>query len=321
MQSLLDRDTTEHGDNLEHITECLLCGYSSFKERFPDTRQDSNFTESYAAYLCTHPGYGVHPSIVECTNCGLIFTNPRPSATSIAENYSSVEDQAYLDAEAARFATFERRMQWLQRHTGVGQGRRLLDVGAYTGVFVEVAQRAGWEATGLEPSHWASGYANRQGRKVHQGLIQEHPFEPESFDAITLWDVIEHVPDPVGVLTHTYELLKSGGWIAVHTMDTNSPFAKLMGNRWPWLMEMHIVYFTKKTLRETLEAAGFDVVEIRVEGRYLQLQYLVSRLQSYSQTTYRVLDSIIRRLGLSQLNVPINFGDLITAYAVKRGED
>ncbi len=318
-QQLLPAEHTIDSD-LQEIQYCMLCGQSEFIERFPNTRNTRPIdydAKAYTAYLCTHPAYGVHPPIVECTNCGLLFTNPRPTPESIAANYTNVEDQTYLDAEAARFATFKRRLQWLEEHSGVGTGRRILDIGAYTGVFVEVAAQAGWDAYGLEPSHWAVLQAQQLDRQVMQGLIQQHPFEAASFDAITMWDVIEHVPDPVEVLREAYQLLKPGAWIAVHTMDTHSRFAKLMGSRWPWLMEMHIVYFTRKTLKETIEAAGFEVHEVKAEGRYLQLQYLVSRLQSYNQPLYKLLDAITRATGLSKINIPLNFGDLITAYATK----
>lgn len=312
---------TSRADGMELLEACLLCGHSNFVEQYPNTRPEDYSSETFAAYLCTHPGYGVHPPIVRCTNCGLMFTNPRPNSDSIAENYTDVEDQTYLDAEAARFATFERRLKWLEKHTGPAEGRRILDVGAYTGVFVDVAAKAGWDSWGLEPSRWAANYADSQGRQVVQGLIQEHKFQPASFDVVTLWDVIEHVPDPVQVLQQTYDLVKPGGWIAVHTMDTNSLFAKIMGNRWPWLMEMHIIYFTKHTLAETMRAAGFSVREVNAEGRFLQLGYLVSRLQSYSQPMYKLLDGFSTVTGLSKVNIPLNFGDLVTAYGIKPIDD
>jgi len=317
MQFETEAAEADQSADMEFVV-CNLCGRTdSFDERFPDTRPADYDGSQFSAYLCTHPGYGIHPPIVECPDCGLLFTNPRPTSESISQNYTDVEDDVYLEEESAREATFRRRLRWLERHSGPGNGRRILDIGAYTGVFVDVAQQAGWDAWGLEPSRWAAKFASERGLNVTQGLVQAHPFEPASFDAVTLWDVIEHVTDPAEVLAECYTLLKPGGWIAVHTMDIDSLFAKVMGSRWPWLMEMHIYYFTKKTLAETIEKAGFEVANVQAEGRYLRLKYLLSRLQSYSMPLYQLANKGTSMLGMSKMNVPLNFGDLVTAYAQK----
>ena len=83
-------------------------------------------------------------------------------------------------------------------------------------------------------------------------------------------------------LEKAYDLLKPGGFVAVHTMDIDSLAAKVMGRRWPWLMDMHIHYFSKRTLAEMLEAVGFEVVWIGAEGRYLSLGYLATRIGGIS---------------------------------------
>lgn len=90
-----------------------------------------------------------------------------------------------------------------------------------------------------------------------------------------------------------------------------------MGHRWPWLMEMHLYYFSPRTLRWMLEGLGFEVLHSSPQGRYLRLGYLISRLQPYSRPLYRLLGAIVTRLKLRQIAVPINLGDLFTMYARK----
>ena len=90
-----------------------------------------------------------------------------------------------------------------------------------------------------------------------------------------------------------------------------------MGHRWPWLMEMHLYYFTPRTLRRMLEEIGFEVIHSSPQGRYLRLGYLISRLQPYSRLLYHLLDTIVTRLGLRGIAVPTNLGDLFTMYARK----
>ncbi len=296
---------------------CNLCGSSDTALRFPDTRTPDLNGTGWEAFRCTHPGYGIHPPIVACANCGLVYTNPRPRREAIRHNYEVVVDPLYLQEREAREITFRRHLRSLERFSGPGGGRRLLDVGAYIGVFVEEAAAAGWEAWGLEPSFWAVDYARQRGLNMIQGTLEAADFPTASFDALTMWDVIEHLGDPVGELRHVYRILKPGGWVAVHTMDIASPFARLMGARWPWLMEMHVYYFTRQTLARALEKAGLRVVAVRPQGRFLRLRYLTTRLRPYSPPLADALDAAARLTGLDRLPLPVNFGDLITAYAQK----
>lgn len=303
---------------LESVQGCNLCGATEQTLRFPDTRQTSlNGSQQWVAYRCTHPGYGVHPPIVTCANCGLVYTDPRPRFEFIKGSYEAVEDPLYLREREAREITFHHHLRALERYSGPGQGRRLLDVGAYIGVFVEVAAQAGWDALGIEPSIWAVQYAEQRHLNIRHGILEAHDFDRESFDALTMWDVIEHFSDPLVNLRVAHDLLRPGGWIAVHTMDLASPFARLMGKRWPWLMQMHLYYFTRHTLGAMLERAGFRVRSIRPQGRYLRLGYLTTRLRPYSPPLAEAVERVAALTGLDKLPLPVNFGDLITAFAWK----
>jgi hypothetical protein len=112
-------------------------------------------------------------------------------------------------------------------------------------------------------------------------------------------------------------LLKPGGLAVIHTMDLDSLFARLMGGRWPWLMEMHIFYFTPKTLGRMAEAAGLTVVKARAEGRYLRLGYVATRVGGLNRFAGKVASGILNSLGLREVAVPLNFGDLFTLYATR----
>jgi SAM-dependent methyltransferase len=135
------------------------------------------------------------------------------------------------------------------------------------------------------------------------------------FDVVTMWDVIEHLDDPAGELDTAFNLLKPGGYLAVHTMDIDSLAARLLGERWPWLMDMHIHYFSQDTLAQMLRAAGFEVVWSGAQGRYLRLGYLASRVRGMNEAAGRLADGVVSRLKLTHLAVPVNFGDLFTVYA------
>ena len=127
-----------------------------------------------------------------------------------------------------------------------------------------------------------------------------------------------HLPaTPLSTLEQAHRLLTPGGLVVIHTIDIDSAFARLMGHRWPWLMEMHLFYFSRRTMRAMLESCGFEVLSDRPQGRYLRLGYLMSRLRALLPLIGRPGEWLVGRLGLRGLAVPVNVGDLFTAYARK----
>ena len=312
---------------MEYV-RCNLCGADSTVVRYPctieehpggDCRTDWSSDQSidWSAYACTHSGYGRHHTIVQCRECGLVYTNPRLDPHDIVDTYEAVEDPLYLEEREGRVLTFEHHLKPLGRVAGPPDSRSLLDVGCYTGIFVEIAAGHGWDVWGLEPSRWAVEQARARGLRVVQGTLDTADLPEAHFDVVTMWDVIEHLTDPRGALEQVYRLLKSRGLLVVHTIDIDSLFARLMGARWPWLMEMHIYYFSRRTLRAMLKKCGFEVISDRPQGRYLRLGYLMNRVGALMPLVGRPAERIVTRLGLRVVSVPVDLGDLFTVYARK----
>ena len=312
-------------------TLCNLCGADDAVEIIPSTLDEVE-KGAWSAYACTSSGYGRHGPIVRCRQCGLVYVTPRPNHDDVLDIYSAVKDPLYVAERAGRVLTFEHHLKPMERFTGPAlrtngeatRARRLLDVGAYTGVFVEIAAQHGWDAWGIEPSEWAVAEALRQGLQMVRGTLEEAletgTFAPSSFSVITMWDVIEHVDDPLGTLQAAWQALEPGGYLVVHTMDLDSLFARLMGKRWPWFMEMHLFYFTRGTLRSMLEAAGFTVSWMGAQGRYLQAGYLASRVTALFPRMGRLVERLVEATRLDGRPLRINLGDLFTTYARKPSE-
>lgn len=296
--------------------QCNLCGADDYVVRFPATLQPDETIE-VDAFSCTNPGYGHHAQIVVCRRCGHVYANPRWSGDEILEAYTAVTDQTYVQERAGRELTFQKHLRAMEKRVGQANGRSLLDVGAYIGVFVDTACQAGWQACGVEPSEWAARVAQQQGLNVIHGTQDAPELAGQQFDVVTMWDVIEHVADPSGEIRKAYHLLKPGGWVVIHTMDISSLIAKLMGARWPWLMDMHIHYFSQKTLGKMLEENGFEVVWSGAEGRYLRLNYFVSRVVALNRPLGQLAGWLVHGLRLGHVAIPLNFGDLFTVYARK----
>jgi 2-polyprenyl-3-methyl-5-hydroxy-6-metoxy-1,4-benzoquinol methylase len=295
--------------------------------RYPSTLSNVNgHPADPEHYLCTTLSYGEHYRIVKCRQCGLVYASPRRRPADILSDYEAVVDTRYLDEREARVATFARNIRPLEKLLEQEAGRgsadppRLLDVGAHVGVFVEVACQRGWAASGLEPSRWAVEMGRSRGLDMIQGTLREAELDTASYDAVTMWDVIEHLIDPAADLAEAARLLKPGGVLVVHTINIDSILARLMGRRWPWLVEMHNYFFSPTTLGKMVEKAGLQVHSSHTQGRYLHLGYLLSRLSGFSEPLGKLAEGAAKTIGAERWLVPVNTGDLFTLLARKAGD-
>ncbi|MSQ24244.1 MAG: class I SAM-dependent methyltransferase [Chloroflexi bacterium] len=293
------------------IVACNLCGSTNSVELYPSTLD----TELPLGELCacTSSAYGLCEAIVQCQNCGLVFQNPQPVPEDLHAAYEQVVDSLYDEEREGRIHTFGRSLKELELFAPKG---RLLDIGSHLGFFVEVALKNGWRAEGIEPSAWASGTARNRGIPIRQGTIENFHCDVP-YDAVTLWDVVEHLTDPAGTLDTICHLLKPGGLLALSTMDVEAPIARLMGRSWPWYMQMHLFYFSRQSLRLLVERAGFEVLEIRRHKRIVRFTYLVSRLERRLGRWYPMLNRLVDALGIGPRLVTVDLGDIVTLYARK----
>src|SRR5438309_1257196 len=127
-----------------HEVPCNLCGSTEFVELYPSTLHGHPPLQDLC--VCTSNDYGLCGPIVRCAKCGLVLQNPQPVPEDLLNGYEEVVDVRYDAEREGRIHTFRQSLQELERHVS---GGRLLDVGAYLGFFVEVAQAHGWEAEGI----------------------------------------------------------------------------------------------------------------------------------------------------------------------------
>jgi 2-polyprenyl-3-methyl-5-hydroxy-6-metoxy-1,4-benzoquinol methylase len=295
---------------------CNLCGSWDATEIYPAAERPNGHGPSNDLYACTSTAYGVCGPIVKCSRCGLVYQSPIPASSQIVEAYDDVVDQRYEEERSGRIETFSRDLASVQRHE---RGGRLLDIGSHIGLFLDVARAAGWQVAGLEPSRWSVERARERGLDVRHGTLETVRFPDGSFDVVTMWDVVEHLADPIAELRRIHRLLRPNGLLALSTMNVDALFPKLAGRRWPWYMQMHLVYFSRRTLHNMLAKAGFRVVEMSPHKRVVRLSYLVSRVEPYSRLAYRALDWLVRLTRQGDRLVAVDLGDIFVTIARKTG--
>jgi len=196
--------------------------------------------------------------VVRCTGCGLIYVNPQPPADEIVRYYPQTHQTS---APAAYERSDARPRIKLVGSLFGGTPGRVLDVGCGKGLLPAGLQKMGWEVFGTELSEASTQIATEAGVTVYNLPIEECPFEPESFDVVTLYHSLEHMINPQKTLTSVYGLLRPGGFLVTEVPNIGSWHARAFGTAWFHLdVPRHLYHFNRHTLRRMLEACGFLVV-------------------------------------------------------------
>jgi SAM-dependent methyltransferase len=233
---------------------CIVCGSSG---PFAELYQQSRFR------------------LVKC-GCGLVFQDPQPAEKMLEGSY--YHDSAFSEALVGelRQITIDnaRHKRQLLQAAGVRlQGMRILDIGASSGAWLEVASAEGCRATGVEIGATTSGGARSRGLDVRTGTLGEvlPTFGDERFDLITFWDVLEHLPDPRRELAMARALLTADGLIAATFPNVEGLYPKITyrvlsrpTGVWEYPeLPVHLYDFAPRTARRLLAGQGYEVRLIR----------------------------------------------------------
>lgn len=231
--------------------------------------------------------------LVRCACCGLAFIANPPPEHEIARLYSvtNAYHAALLDPQSPEFTRMagiaRQHLAMLRKSVPEPRGLKLLDVGCSNGLFLFAARQAGFDVRGVELSADAARFARSDLLlNVTTGTWRDAGFADESFDVITLFDVTEHLVDPLGELAAIRRLLKPGGLLVQSTPDIDGLFPRLSykAARWldywphpepPW----HLFQFSAATLAAMTEKAGYAVT--RKDVTSIHLSYSFGNPQSW----------------------------------------
>jgi len=291
--------------NLEtEIVTCDLCG-------------SSNYEQILVGSDMLH-GFGGQWSVVRCSVCNLCFTNPRPTIKSLAEVYPS-DYKPYTPGKEKNNPIRFKLMLWAMRnHWGYpgdkslvgkllsapymiwlrnkaanfgffryeGQGR-LLDYGCGNGSYISKMQRFGWNVIGMDMSEEAVKVCKMRNVETYVGVNPAEKFDPESFEVVTLWHVLEHVPSPSQTLKQIHQVLKPGGKLIMALPNIDSWLFKWLGKYWfPLDLPRHLTHFSKNTVTLILRNNGFDVENIYAQRHGQITQKSVKNIARATQGTF-----------------------------------
>lgn len=240
--------------------DCPLCGASNAARRIT-------------------AAFGMVASVAECPPCRLAYQTPLPTeeATAAYMNWRWLSDDSYVGDTASKRRAARRQLTTVQRARP--DATALLDFGAGSGTFVHAAREAGIRAVGVERSESAI-----QRAKEFYGVDLLRDLPNERFDVVTLWDVVEHLRDPVPILSTLRDRLAEDGVILMATGNYECWQRLVAGDDWSLYLLDHHFYFTPHSLETVARRAGFaDFELLDVNHAAPPLRHLLKRPRWYGQ--------------------------------------
>lgn len=224
-------------------------------------------------------------NIVKCKECGFIYVNPIPTSSENQKYYEHYLPSLGKRGEDFRDWVKKRRLLKYRKRKAysntlkyikarVPEGK-LLDIGCSVGSFLEMAKQQGYEVYGIDISKDPINFLKTEGYEVFLGTTDEVKFDDSKFSVVTMWEVLEHLRDPLGQLMEVHRILKDAGLLVIEVPNfyTQLLKTKILNLLWSFtgkkyyyglLPEIHYNHFTPKTIKKMLLRAGFGNVEITV---------------------------------------------------------
>lgn len=297
------------------LINCPFCNSKKYKIVYKSTlrKSDSNRDVIRENLKNTLGDYTKHGQIVSCLNCNLYYVNPKEDLKFFKE-YENVIDPDYLETEKFRKLLSSNHLNIIEKFKKEG---KILDVGCFAGFFLELAKEKKWDTFGIEPSKWAKKIAEKKGVRIIGKTLENSKLPDGEFDVITLWDVIEHLPNPNQALKKIYSILKNNGIIAIGTPNIESVTARILRSRNHHLIRMHVVLYGKKSIKKLLKKNGFEIIRFASYGRTYPLIYILNRLAVSFPFLKTVNTLISKNKTLANISINMNLHDEMLIIAKK----
>lgn len=238
---------------------------------------------------------------VACKSCGFVYQNPRLEMDRLNQMYE--ESYRVISPQRHRPPDVEVQAQWIsQTIENKLAGREILDVGCDTGSLLNLFKRRGWNTFGVEPTVLYAEYGIRKnGHNIEIGLFGDKTFEGKKFDLITISHVIEHVPEPLGLLISARNKMKEGGYLYVGTPNVTKPKIGF----WGVFSFEHLYLFSPASIANILHRAGLDIKAIRAVGAKKGIELIAQKARSKKfEFLIDKPDEVKKTIGSFRLKLP-----------------
>ncbi|MGU5646345.1 class I SAM-dependent methyltransferase [Aeromonas caviae] len=255
-------------------------------------------------------------TLSRCTACAHIFCNPMPDKRQLDYYYNSemkdFENEFFMESFENRIPIFERRIDILKQYLSSG---KLLDVGSAIGIFLTAIERQdlAYELYSCDPSASACELLKEKFRNVNtfQCMVEDLNM-PSYFDAITMWDTLEHVINPVNVANKIHSLLKKDGFWFFSTPNTSSFEWMTAGARHVQILPPgHINLFNLSSIKILLKKTGFNLIETHTLNGSLDISYVQKLLASDPSFQNSIGAFLNRHIG------DRNFADMFANFLIQ----
>ncbi|MDQ3239135.1 MAG: class I SAM-dependent methyltransferase [bacterium] len=195
-----------------------------------------------------------------------------------------------------------------------------LDIGCAYGYMLELTSQAGYDAQGIDPSHYAINQAPEHLKnKVMQGTIFDMEFSDKTFDVITMLDVFEHLDNPLSELKEINRILKDDGILLLSTGDSGSIASKILKRKWTFYNPpQHLFFFNTQTIKLILKNSDFEITKWFRVGKWLNLQYIIHLAKTTAELpVLKPILSFINSSNLGTIPIYINLRDNMVIIAKK----
>tara|TARA_B100001013_G_scaffold341718_1_gene266644 strand:- start:206 stop:1168 length:963 start_codon:yes stop_codon:yes gene_type:complete len=256
------KDAASHHKKLKFIYDITQEYYNKFID--PKTGKfDEKYTQLRSCPVCESKIYinlfqCSGGEYVKCNECTLVYLNPVFTKEAL-EKFNRERHGGHAEAEIQSDFLSEIYNLGLDDIEKKCLGKNILDIGCSTGVFLDFASKRKWITTGIELGNKDSEIAKSKGHEIHNSELDKLEFK-ERFDAITLWDVFEHIPDGKEYLKLIHNNLKENGFLFLQVPSSDSLAAKIMREKCRAFDGIeHVNMFNPKTLTMILEDSGFEI--------------------------------------------------------------
>jgi 2-polyprenyl-3-methyl-5-hydroxy-6-metoxy-1,4-benzoquinol methylase len=266
-------------------------------------------------------------TILRCSQCGLFVLEADTNYDEFLEMYYS---QGYFMGDDAKFgyANYLAEEEMLRRNAVTYLTRikqlapegSLLDVGCAAGYLMDEADKLGYTVSGIDTSAYITNLATSQIQsKIQTVPLHKTSFSRDSFDVVTMFDLIEHLNDPRTDLTLIASSIKPSGLLVIGTGDTGSLYARIFGKHNHFFAPPHhYFFFSRKTITELLKQSGFKVIKIESMGKWLTIPYVARVAKHFTIPFFAsFMNSQLVKLFFFKKGIYLYFGDSMVVYAQK----